>query len=114
MENCLFCKIEKGEISAEKVYDGEKVFAITDINPMAPIHNLIIPKKHFPTILEIEEADHDLIGSIHTVANQIARDNHLEQQGFRLVLNCGASAGQTVFHIHFHFLAGRKMKWPPG
>ncbi|MEC7640534.1 MAG: histidine triad nucleotide-binding protein [Nitrospinota bacterium] len=114
MENCLFCKIGEGEIPSEIVYEAEKVFAIKDINPVAPIHHLIIPRKHFSTILEIEDTDHELIGSIHGVANHIVQENDLEQAGFRLVLNCGAGAGQTVFHIHFHFLAGRQMKWPPG
>ncbi len=114
MSECLFCKIDKGEIPAEKVYDKDGVFAIKDINPQAPIHFLIIPKKHFSTILEIKEDDHELIGSIYSVANQLARENGLDQTGFRVVLNCGAGAGQSVFHIHYHLLGGRPLNWPPG
>ncbi|NIQ01432.1 MAG: HIT domain-containing protein [Nitrospinaceae bacterium] len=114
MEDCLFCKINQGEIPSEKVYDGEQVFAIQDINPQAPVHLLIIPKKHYSTILEIEEKDHDLIGTIFTVAIELAQERKLDQSGFRVVVNCGAEAGQSVFHIHYHLLGGRPMRWPPG
>ena len=114
MQSCLFCKIEKGEIPSEKVYDGETLFAIKDVNPVAPVHILILPKKHFSTILEIGEADCELIGSVYTLANRLAGDNGLESSGFRVVLNCGAGAGQSVFHVHFHLLGGRPMQWPPG
>lgn len=114
MENCLFCKINRGEIPAEKVYDGERVFAIKDINPVAPTHILVIPKKHYSTILEIQEDDWPLIGSVFSVVNRIVKENKLEPPDFRVVLNCGAGAGQSVFHIHYHLLAGRPMQWPPG
>ena len=114
MTDCLFCKIEKGDIPAEKVYDDDKVFAIKDVNPQAPVHLLIMPKKHFSTILELEEKDHELIGTIFTVANRLAKDNGLDKSGFRVVVNCGAEAGQSVFHIHYHLLGGRAMLWPPG
>ena len=114
MTDCLFCKINNGEIPAEKIYDGDEVFAIKDINPQAPIHLLIIPKKHFATVLEIQEGDHELIGSIYSVANQLAKKNGLDQTGFRVVVNCGAEAGQSVFHVHYHLLGGRSLKWPPG
>ena len=114
MEDCLFCKIDKGDIPAEKVYDGEDMFAIKDINPHAPVHLLIIPKKHLSTILEIGPGEHELIGSVFTVANKLARENNLVDSGFRLVLNCGSGAGQSVFHIHYHLLGGRPMNWPPG
>lgn len=114
MENCLFCKIDQGEIPAEKVYDGDEVFAIQDINPKAPVHLLIIPKAHFSTLLEIQEKDYLLIGSIFGVANHLARERKLDQSGFRIVANCGAEAGQSVFHIHYHLLGGRAMQWPPG
>ena len=106
--------IDKGDLPAEKVYDGDGVFAIKDINPQAPIHFLIIPKKHFSTVLEIQTEDHELIGSIYSIANQLAKDNGLEQTGFRIVVNCGVEAGQSVFHIHYHLLGGRTFKWPPG
>ena len=101
-------------LPTEKVYDGEGVFAIKDINPQAPIHLLIIPKKHFSTVLEIQEEDHELIGSIYSIANRLAKKNGLDQTGFRVVVNCGAEAGQSVFHIHYHLLGGRPFKWPPG
>lgn len=114
MSDCLFCKIKKGVIPATKVYDGDGVFAIEDINPQAPTHLLIIPKKHSATLLDIEEKDHETLGSIFSVANQLARERNLEQTGFRLVVNCGAGAGQSVFHIHYHLLGGRPLKWPPG
>ena len=114
MSDCLFCKINKGGISTEKVYDSDEVFAIKDINPQAPIHLLIIPKKHFSTVLEIQEEDHELIGSIYSIANRLAKKNGLDQTGFRVVVNCGAEAGQSVFHIHYHLLGGRPFKWPPG
>jgi len=114
MENCLFCKIDRGEIPAEKVFDGDKVFAIKDINPQAPVHLLIIPKEHKATLLDIEESDQELIGSIFSVANQLAKEKGLDQSGFRVVANCGAGAGQSVFHIHYHLLGGRALNWPPG
>ena len=114
MSDCLFCKINKGDIPAEKVYDSDEVFAIKDINPQAPVHLLIIPKKHFSTVLEIQKEDHRLIGSIYSIANQLAKDNGLDKTGFRIVVNCGVEAGQSVFHIHYHLLGGRIFKWPPG
>ena len=114
MSDCLFCKIEKGDIPAEKVYDGDSVFAISDINPQAPVHLLIIPKKHYSTILELDEKDHELVGSVFSAANCLAKDHGLDQSGFRIVVNCSAEAGQSVFHVHYHLLGGRAMNWPPG
>ncbi len=114
MSDCLFCKFEKGDFPAEKVYDGDSVFAISDINPQAPVHLLIIPKKHYSTILELDEKDHELVGSVFSAANCLAKDHGLDQSGFRIVVNCGAEAGQSVFHVHYHLLGGRAMNWPPG
>ncbi len=114
MSDCLFCKIEKGDIPAEKVYDDDSVFAISDINPQAPVHLLIIPKKHYSTILELDEKDQELVGSVFSAANCLAKDYGLDQSGFRVVVNCGAEAGQSVFHVHYHLLGGRAMHWPPG
>lgn len=114
MENCLFCKIASGEISSDTVYNDEHLIAIRDINPQAPTHLLVIPKKHIGTLMDIEDSDKELMGSVCTVAKLLARENDLEASGFRLVLNCGSGAGQSVFHIHFHLLGGRPMKWPPG
>ena len=114
MSDCLFCKIEKGDIPAEKVYEDDSVFAISDINPQAPVHLLVIPKKHYSTILELDEKDHELVGSVFSTANCLAKDHGLDQSGFRIVVNCGAEAGQSVFHVHYHLLGGRAMHWPPG
>jgi len=101
-------------MSSEKVYSDENLMAIKDINPQAPTHLLIIPKKHFGTLMDIEDSDKELMGSVCTLAKFLAKENDLEASGFRLVLNCGSGAGQSVFHIHFHLLGGRPMKWPPG
>ena len=96
------------------VYNDEHLFAIKDINPQAPTHLLIIPKKHIATLMEIEDSDKELLGSVYTVAKSLAKENNLESSGYRVVINCGSGAGQSVFHIHFHLLGGRPMKWPPG
>lgn len=114
MENCLFCKIASGDETSEKVYDDEHLIAIKDINPQAPVHLLIIPKKHIGTLMDMEDSDKELMGSVCSAAKFLAEENDLEMSGFRLVLNCGMGAGQTVFHLHFHLLGGRPMKWPPG
>jgi diadenosine tetraphosphate (Ap4A) HIT family hydrolase len=112
MMNCLFCKIIKGEIPAKKVFENDRFCVIEDIHPQAPVHLLILPKKHLATLLEIEAIDHELVGSAFTVANNLAKEKNLT--GFRIVVNCGESAGQSVFHIHFHLVGGRPMNWPPG
>jgi len=112
--NCLFCKIIAKEIPAKTVYEDETVLAFEDINPQAPVHILIIPKKHISTSLEIGNDDHALIGHMFEVANTIAKDKKIAERGFRLVMNCNRESGQTVFHIHLHLLAGRAMHWPPG
>ncbi|NIQ02252.1 MAG: HIT domain-containing protein [Nitrospinaceae bacterium] len=114
MENCLFCRIASGDESSEVVYNSADVIAIKDINPQAPLHLLIIPKKHVATLLDIDDSDKEMLGSIITASKFLAEENDLEMSGYRLVANCGTGAGQTVFHIHFHMLAGRSMTWPPG
>jgi histidine triad (HIT) family protein len=114
MKDCLFCKIIRKEIPSKVVFENDQLFAIEDINPQAPMHLLILPKKHMATLLEIQEVDHNLMGSAFTVANQLAKQRKLDQAGFRVVINCGEGAGQSVFHIHFHLLGGRPMNWPPG
>ena len=114
MSECLFCKIASGEIPAKIAFEDKKVIAFEDINPQAPIHVVIIPKKHIPTILDLTDADHELVGYMHTVANQIATEKSLDEDGFRLVTNCKRSAGQTVLHLHIHLLGGRDFRWPPG
>jgi histidine triad (HIT) family protein len=112
--DCLFCKIINKQIPSKSVYEDEYVFAFNDINPQAPVHILILPKKHISTILEAGADDNELIGRMFQAANKIAKDSGVSERGFRLVLNCNHDAGQTVFHIHLHLLAGRIMHWPPG
>lgn len=110
---CLFCRIIRGEIASRKVYEDDDVFAFEDINPQAPTHVLIIPKKHFAGLKEAEGAHAELIGRCHLAAAQIARQRKIEN-GYRTVLNVGPGAGQSVFHLHVHLLGGRSLSWPPG
>lgn len=112
--DCLFCRIINKDIPAKSVYEDEHVFAFNDINPKAPVHILILPKKHISTILEAGQEDNELIGNMFQAANKIAKNSNVAERGFRLVMNCNRDAGQTVFHIHLHLLAGRSMHWPPG
>ena len=113
MEN-IFNKIINKEIKADIVFENDKVIAFKDINPAAPIHLLIIPKKNIKTINDIQENDKELIGELFLAAKKIAKDYNIDKNGYRLIFNCNADAGQTVFHIHMHLLAGRKLSWPPG
>lgn len=114
--NCIFCRIVEKKIPSKVVYEDKDVFAFEDINPQAPIHILIVPKKHISTILELEagEGDNELIGQLFQVANKIARGKGIAQKGFRLVMNCNPESGQTIYHLHLHLLGGRIMRWPPG
>lgn len=114
MTDCLFCKIVSGDIPAGKVYENDSVVAFQDLNPKAPLHVLVIPKKHIATINELAHEDAALIGEMYLAAKQIAADNGLSERGYRTVMNCNEDAGQTVFHIHLHVLGGRTMSWPPG
>ena len=111
--NCLFCRILRGEIPAKKVFEDEHVFAFEDINPQAPTHVLVIPKKHFAGLKEAQVEEAELIGRCHLAAAEIARRRKIEQ-GYRTVLNVGPAAGQSVFHLHVHLLGGRSLGWPPG
>ncbi len=112
--NCLFCKIIDGQIPANKVYEDELSFAFRDINPQAPTHVLLIPKKHIASLNEVGSEDQSLMGHLISVAGQIAVQEKINDKGFRLVINTGADAGQSVFHIHLHVMGGRPMTWPPG
>ncbi len=114
MTDCFFCKFASGEIKPDTVYETDDVLAFNDINPQAPTHILIIPKKHIATTNDIESVDEVLIGKLYSAAKQIAGDKGFSENGYRAVMNCNADAGQTVFHIHLHLLAGRKFTWPPG
>ncbi len=112
--DCLFCKILAGEIPAELVYESDTAVAFRDINPQAPTHVLVIPRKHIATINDIEEDDHALIGSLYAAAREIAVQEGMAEDGYRAVMNCNEGAGQSVFHLHLHVLGGRPMGWPPG
>lgn len=114
MADCLFCKIAVGDIPAEKVHDDGELFAIKDVNPVAPVHLLIIPHAHIETIVDLEPSHAELIGKVYLAAGKIAEAEGFAADGFRVVANCNRDGGQTVFHIHFHLLAGRPMSWPPG
>lgn len=112
--SCIFCKIIAGEIPAKFVLQDDDLIVIEDINPAAPLHLLLIPKKHIASVLDLSSADDGLVGRIYRVAADIARKRGVDESGFRIVANTNADAGQTVFHIHFHLLGGRGMGWPPG
>ena len=112
--DCLFCKFATGEIKTDAVLDTDDVFAFRDINPQAPVHVLIIPKRHIPTINALADDDTELVGKLFTAARDIAEKEGLAEDGYRVVMNCNAAAGQTVFHIHLHLLGGRDLTWPPG
>ena len=109
MEDCIFCKISKGEIPSEKVYEDEEVLAFKDIHPAAPIHILVIPKKHIAKVTDIMPEDEALVGKMYTVINKIVKEQGFAEDGFRIIINCGRDAGQEVMHLHFHILAGTKM-----
>ena len=109
MEDCLFCKIVKGEVPSNKVYEDDEILAFHDINPATPIHILVIPKKHITTHNDLEKEDIELMGKIHMVINQIAEENGFKENGYRLIVNCAEDGGQEVKHLHFHILAGKKM-----
>ena len=114
MSDCLFCKMISGEIPVKKVWEDEQTLVIEDINPQSPVHLLIIPKKHIATLLDVSEEDQGVLASVFSAAKRLAKEKGVDQRGFRLVVNCLEEAGQSVFHLHFHFLGGRPMKWPPG
>ena len=112
--DCLFCKIAEKKIPSRTVYEDNDIMAFEDINPQAPLHVLIIPRKHIATTLDISDSDHELMGKMIRAGNTIARKKGVAERGFRLVMNCNRDSGQTVFHIHMHLLGGRAMHWPPG
>ncbi len=113
-DNCIFCKIAARQIPSRAVHDDERYYAFHDINPAAPVHVLLIPKRHIATINDLTPEDEDLVGGMFTLAGKLAKELNLAEPGYRLVFNCNKDAGQTVFHIHLHLLGGRTMKWPPG
>ena len=114
MSDCLFCKILDGDIPCDKVFENEHVIAFRDVNPQAPTHVLVIPRKHISTVNDLTEDDKNIVGEMVLAAQAVATQEGIEEDGYRLVMNCNAGAGQTVFHIHLHLLGGRAMNWPPG
>jgi histidine triad (HIT) family protein len=114
MTDCLFCKIRDDEIPCDKVYEDDDVIAFRDVNPQAPTHILIVPNKHISTVNDLGEEDVGIVGSMLHAAKEIAAAEDIAEDGYRLVMNCNAKAGQTVFHIHLHLLGGRMLTWPPG
>ncbi len=114
MDNCIFCKIIAGEIPSNKVYEDDTVLAFKDIEPKAPIHVLVIPKKHIKSILELHSSDKELIAHMFEVAKKIAVEMGIAETGFRTIINTGDNAGQTVHHIHMHIMGGREFDWPEG
>ena len=112
--DCLFCKIVEKKIPADIVYESEDIIAFKDIEPKAPIHCLIIPKKHISTMNDIDGSNSNIIGLMYEAAAQLARSFDVDKDGYRVVMNCNSNGGQTVYHIHLHFLAGRQLRWPPG
>ena len=114
MSDCLFCRIARKDIPATFVYEDDEMLAINDINPQAPLHALVVPKRHIPSLNALSAEDDALVGEMVRRAAAIARDKGFADRGFRTVFNTNADAGQTVFHIHLHVLAGRGLTWPPG
>ena len=114
MDECLFCNIVNKNIPCDKLIENDSVIAFRDINPQAPIHILIIPKKHISTINDLKPDDSILIGEMFLIAKELAQVENINNSGFRMVFNCNEDGGQTVFHIHLHLLGGRKLSWPPG
>ena len=114
MEDCLFCKILSGKVYTKKIYEDDKVLAFGDINPQAPVHILVIPKKHIVSLDDVGEDDIALLGHIQVIISKLARKNKLFDGGYRVVNNCGVDGGQTVQHLHYHLLGGRVFGWPPG
>jgi len=114
MGECLFCNIVARKIPATIVYETDKTLAFRDINPRAPVHVLVIPKEHLPSLMDVESRHAAVLADIHLAAQTVARQDKIDDKGFRLVVNVGKDSGQAVDHLHYHVLGGRKLGWPPG
>jgi histidine triad (HIT) family protein len=114
MEDCIFCKIVRGEIPAKKVFETEDVVAFDDINPTAPVHVVVVPKKHIPTLNDASDGDAPVLGGLLLAARRVAEAKGLSRDGYRAVVNTMPGAGQVVFHVHMHVIGGRALRWPPG
>lgn len=111
---CIFCRVVSRELPARIIYEDEKILAFEDINPQAPVHLLVIPKKHIPTLQDIADGDKDLMGMLFFITNRMAKEKGISEKGYRVVMNCGPAGGQSVYHLHLHLIGGRVMRWPPG
>lgn len=109
MDDCIFCKIIKREVPGDIIYEDDEIVAFKDINPVTPIHILVVPKKHIEKLTDLTVEDEQVIGKIYTVINKIAKDSNINEQGFRVIVNCGEDGGQVVGHVHFHLLGGKKL-----
>lgn len=114
MEDCIFCRIAEGKMEADVVYSDDRVVAFRDINPQAPVHVLVIPRKHLRSVFDLSPDDGDLLGHIFQVAKKVSEEEGIAGTGVRILTNVERGAGQSVFHLHFHVLGGRQMHWPPG
>lgn len=114
MTDCLFCKMARGDIQPDTVYEDDDVLGFRDINPQAPMHVLVIPRRHIATLNDLQEADAELMGRLFLAARHIAEQDGFAERGYRTVINCNAESGQSVYHLHLHVLGGRPMHWPPG
>ena len=114
MSDCLFCKMVAGDIQPDVVFEDDEVLAFRDLNPQAPLHVLVIPKTHIATTNDLTPDTADVVGKMYLAARQIAADEGVAEPGYRMVMNCNAGAGQSVYHIHLHLLGGRPLGWPPG
>lgn len=114
MNDCVFCKMVNGQIKPDVVYENDAVLAFRDVNPQAPVHVLVIPKRHIASLNELDQRDDVLVGEMFLSAKKVAELTGIAEAGYRTVINCNAQAGQTVFHLHLHVLGGRPMGWPPG
>ena len=113
-QDCIFCRIVAKEIPAKLAYEDSDLLAFHDINPQAPVHIQIIPKRHIAKVSDLTDENLPLIGNLVRVANRLAQESKIAEPGYRLVINCNAGAGQSVYHLHLHLLGGRPMRWPPG
>jgi histidine triad (HIT) family protein len=114
MTDCIFCKMANGEINPDIVYQDDEVLAFRDVNPQAPVHVLVIPRRHIATLNDVQADDAELIGKLYLTAKTVAEQEGIADRGYRTLINCNAEAGQSVFHVHLHLLGGRAMAWPPG
>ncbi|RMH37063.1 MAG: histidine triad nucleotide-binding protein [Nitrospirae bacterium] len=114
MSECIFCRIVEGTLPSKRVYEDDECLAFHDVNPQARVHLLVIPKRHIPSLADVQLSDRPILGHLLTICHRVADEAGLTAQGYRVVINTGAAAGQTVFHLHFHVMGGRTFRWPPG